>query len=358
MDTLTLRPRQFRMINTRTQQSLGTTHPSKRTAQVVSKLRAGFMDTVGQIPFPMSPHIFYGIQFRRIAREPVDMQTRFPGQERLDFLASVDFTAIPNNKYLSPQMTQQLAQERNNLQPCDIAGMEPSVKSKPPSRGRNSQYTDNRYFVPAIAVPQDRSLTNGSPCPTDIGNQQKTALVKKSKMSVKPFGLFLYVARPAPSTGRFPPRPAATLAFQVSGSSNSIHGATTSIHQRMCNEPHIPFQPAAQFVAMSITLWCVQTPPHLSAISPADHPFVLKSGNSDVPSGHAFSIPSPLSSDRFGSTGLRCSMTLSLLRPPRGKSSLPAVKPMPGTDATPTVRRFHMVSCQQYSMYPLNVKEQ
>lgn len=353
-----LLPRQFRMINTGTQQSLGTTHPSKRTAQVVSQLRAGFMDAVGQIPFSMSLHIFHGIQFRRIARKPIDMQTRLPGQERLNFFASVNFSAIPNDKYLSPQMTQQLAQERNNLQPCDIAGMEPSVKSQPPSRRRNSQYTDNRYFVPAVAMPQDRSLTNGSPCPTDIGNQQKTALVKKSKMSVKPFGLFLYAARPAPSTGGSHPRPAATPAFQVSGSSNSTPGATASIRPRMYNEPHTAFQPVSQFVVMSTTLWCVQPPPLLSAISPADHPFVLKSGNSDVPSGRALSIPSPLSSDRFGSTGLRCSMTLSLHRPPRGKSSLPATKPMPGTDATLTVHGFHMVSCQHYSMYPLNVKEQ
>ena len=177
-------------------------------------------------------------------------------------------------------------------------------------------------------------------------------------MSAKPFGLFLYAARPAPSTGGFHPRFVATPVFQASGSSNSIPGATASILLRMCNEPRIPFQPVSQSVAMSTTLWRVQLPPLLSAILPADHPFVLKLGNSDVPSGHAFSAPSPLSSDRFGSTGLRYSMTPSLLRPPRGKSFLPAAKLMPGTDVTPTVHRFHMVSCQQYSTYPLNVKEQ
>lgn len=120
MDTHTLRPRQFRMINTGTQQSLGTAHPPERTAQVAPQLLTGFMDAIGQVSFSMSPHVFHRIQFRRIAREPVDMQARLLGQERLDIPTPVDFAAIPNNEHIAPQMTQQLTQEGNDLQPCNI----------------------------------------------------------------------------------------------------------------------------------------------------------------------------------------------------------------------------------------------
>lgn len=232
MDTHTLRPRQFRMINTGPQQSLGTTHPFQRTAQVVPQMLTGFMDAIRQVSFSMSPHVFHRVQFRCIARKTVGMQAWLLGKEGFDLSASVDFSAIPNNEQVSSQMTQQLAQERNYLQSSDIVGMEPYVKPQPPASGRNSQDADNRYFVPPVAVPQDRGLANGSPCPTDVGNQQKTALVEKTQMGPKPFGLFLYVARPAPSTAGFHPRPVATPAslgfwqLQFNPRRNNFHTPT------------------------------------------------------------------------------------------------------------------------------------
>ncbi len=358
MDTATLRPRQFRMINTGPQQSLGTTHPSQRTAQVAPQMFTGFMDAIRQVSFSMSPHVFHRVQFRCIARKTIDMQAWLLSKESFDLCAPVDFSAIPNNAHMSPQMTQQLAQERNYLQSSDIVGMEPHVKPQTPASGRNSQDADNRYFVPPVAVPQDRGLANWSPCPTDVGNQQKSALVEKSQMSPKSFGVFLYVARPASSTDRLHPRSVAAPASQVSGNSSSVHDATTSIRPRTCNESHTVFRPVSRSVSMSTTLWYARTPRLLSATLPADRLSVPASGGSDAPSGHVSSIPSSLSSDRFGSTGSHCSMTLSFFRPRRGKFLPCAIKPRPGTDATLTVGVYHMVSYLQYSMYPLNVKEQ
>lgn len=358
MDTDTLRPRQFRMINTGPQESLGTTHPSQRTAQVASQLLTGFRDAVRQISFSMSPHLFHRIQFRCIARETVDMQAWLLDKEGFDLCASVDFSAIPNNEHMSPQMTQQLAQERNDLQSGNIVGMEPHVKPQPPAPGRNSQDADDRYFVPPITVPQDRGLANWSPCPTDVGNQQKSTLVEKPQMGPKSFGLFLYVARPAPSTDRLHPRHVATPASQASGSSSSIPGATISTPPRMCNGPHTAFRPVSRSASMSTTLCCVRPPRPPSATSLVGRLSVPASGDSDDPSGHAFSILSSLSSDGLGSIGPHCSMMLLLYRPRRGKFLPCAIKPRPGTDATLTVGVYHMVSYPQYSMYPLNVKEQ
>ncbi len=116
------------MMNTRTQQFLGFSHSTKRTAQVVSQLRAGFMDAIRQIPFSMSPYIFHRVQFRRAAWKPVDMQTRLLGQERLDISAPVNFSTIPNNEHVTSQMTQQLAQKKNNFKSGDIVGVESRIK--------------------------------------------------------------------------------------------------------------------------------------------------------------------------------------------------------------------------------------
>lgn len=358
MDTYTLRPRQFRMMNTRTQQSLGSSHSTKRTAQVVSQLCAGFMDAIRQVPFSMSPYIFHWVQFRRVAWKPVDMQTRLLGQERLDIRAPVNFPTIPNNEHVTSQMTQQLAQKKNDFKSGDIVGVESRIKPQPPSSGRHSQNANDRYFVPPVAVPQDRGLANGSPGPTDVGNQKKAAFVEKPQMGAKSFGLFLYAAKPASSTAGFYLHPAAMPASQVSGNSSSIHGATASICPRTCNEPHTALQPVSRSVSRSTTLWYAQPPRLLSATSISNRLSVPASGDSDAPNGHASLIPSALFSGGFGAIGPRCLMMLSFLWLPRGKSFPSAAKPRLDTYVTPTVCMFHMVSCHKYSMYPLNVKEQ
>ena len=358
MDTRTLRPRQFRMINTGSQQSLGTAHSSQRTVQIFSHLFTGFMSAVGQVSFSMSPHLLHRVQFRRIARKSIDMQTRLLGQERFNFPTPVNFTTIPNDEYMAPQMVQQLSQEGNDLSSCDIVGMESSVESQSSAPRRNGQNADDRYLVSPVAVPQDRGLANGSPCSTDVGNQQKATLVKKTHMGPKSFGLFLYAAKPALSTVGFYPHPVAMHASQASGNSNSVPGATTSTHPRTCNELHTVFQPVSLSVSRSTTLWHAQPPRPPSIISLADRSFVPASGNLDAPSEQSFSIPSSLFSDEFGSTGPRCSRTRPLHRPRPGKFFPCATKPRPYTYATPTVHGFHVVSCQHNSRYPLNVKDQ
>lgn len=143
-------------------------------------------------------------------------------------------------------------------------------------------------------MPQDRGLANGSPCPTDVGNQKKAAFVDKPQMGTKSFGLFLYAAKPASSTDGFHPRPAAMPASQVSGNSSSIHGATASIRPQTCNEPHTALQPVSRSVSRSTTLWSAQPPQLLSATSISDRLSIPASGDSYAPNGHASLIPSAL----------------------------------------------------------------
>lgn len=162
-----------------------------------SHLFAGLMDTVGQISFSMSPHLFHWIQFGRIPWKSIDMEPRFTPNKCLDFFASVNFASIPNDEHMAPQMTQQLTQERDDRLTGDIVAVKPCIKTQPASSRRNGQNTNHRYFVPPITVPQDGRLAYGSPRPTDIGNQQEPALVEKAQMGPKSFGLFLYAASSA-----------------------------------------------------------------------------------------------------------------------------------------------------------------
>lgn len=103
------------MIDARSQQSLGTSHSSKGPAEMSPHLLASFMDAVGQVSFPMSPCLLHGIQLRRIAWESIDMEASLSRQKLLNELAPMDFAAIPNHKHMASQVTQQLAQESNDL---------------------------------------------------------------------------------------------------------------------------------------------------------------------------------------------------------------------------------------------------
>lgn len=311
-----------------------------------SHLLAGFMDAVGQISFSMSPRLFHRIQFRRIAWESIGMEASLSPQKLLDDLTPMDFAAIPNDEHMASQMTQQLAQERNDLKACNIVGMESRIKPKPRTPWRDGQDANDRYLVTPIAVSQNRRLTHGSPCPTDVGNQQKPALVKKSQMGPKSFGFFLYGAKPASSTAEFSPRPVVTPVFQASDNSIPILHAIASTRPQMCTEPHIDPRPVSRFVSGSTTPWCVPPPRLLSAISLANPPSDPTSDSSDAPSGNVFSNPSFLSSGEFGSTAPCYSARLLTFVLPRDNSAPCGAWLSPDNDALPTVRGFHVVSCR------------
>lgn len=332
------------MIDTGAQQFLGIPHSSKRAVQMGSHLLAGFMNAVGQISLSMSPCLFHRIQLGCIAWESIDMQALLPRQKLLNLLAPMDLSAIPNDEHIASQVTQQLAQESNDLQACDVVGMKSRIKPKPTTTGRDGQDANDRYFVAPIAVSQNRRLTHWSPCPTDVWNQQEPALVEKSQMGPKSLGLFLYGAKPASSTAEFSPRPVVTPVFQASDNSIPILHAIASTPPQVCTEPHSDPRPISRSVLGSTIPSCTPPPRLLSAISLVDPPSVPMSDGLDGPNGHVFSILSCLSSGESGSTAPCYSARLSTSWPPRDNSTLCGAWLWPDNDVLPTVRGFHGVS--------------
>lgn len=346
------------MINARPQQPLRTTHSSQRTEQVCTQLFTSFMYAVGQVPFPVGPHLLHRIQFGRVTRKPVNMQPRLSGQELLDLCASVDLPTIPNDKDMSLQMPQQVSQKIDYLRPSDIVSMAPRIQPKSATSRRNRQDANDRYFVAPIAMAQDRGLANRRPCPANVRDQKKPALVEKSQMGTKPFGLFLYAARPASSTGGSFPHHAATPSCPVSGNSNSVQHVTTARPRQRCTALRIVWRSISGCVSRSTDQWSVRLPRLLPATLPVDHFFAQALNDAAVPIRRALLSLAFLFPDRPGSIGQRCSRMHLLPWPHREKACPLAIKLMPDTCVTPTVCMFHMVSCQEYSMYPLLVKGQ
>jgi len=57
--------------------------------------------------------------------------------------------------------------------------------------GRDRQSRADGQAVPPVVVPGVRRLPSGRPRPTDIGDQQKAALVDEDEVGSPPIGVFL-----------------------------------------------------------------------------------------------------------------------------------------------------------------------
>lgn len=147
-----------------------------------------------------------------------------------DDCAAVDCPAIPEEDDVSLQVPQQMSEVLNDLNACDIRGMELHIESHPMAAWRNGDAGDNGDFVALVAVPQNGRLPNRGPRFSDIGNKKEPAFVEECQMSLKSLGFFLYGATSAFSTARWLFRLVEGLVFPVSES--SIVSRWTSISKR------------------------------------------------------------------------------------------------------------------------------
>jgi hypothetical protein len=242
------------------------------------------------------------------------MQARLFSQKFLDLCASVNLTTIPNDKDMSPQMPQEMTQKSNHFQSTNIVLMKSCIKPQPASCWRNRQNANNRYFVTPVTMPQNRGLANGSPCPTDVWNQQEPAFIEKTQMGPKLSGLFLYVARLFSSTVGYFLHPVVTPSYPASGNSNLIPNAIAAKLQPTYSRHHTLFQSAFRFASRSTILWDTrQLQPHSTAsfvnlLSAA----ALK--DSVGPIQHVLSNLASLFSDESGSSGQCCLKMPSFFR--------------------------------------------
>ena len=73
-----------------------------------------------------------------------------------------------------------------------------------PSFGCDTESRDCGYLVPPASATQNGGLSAGRPGPGDGRDQQETTLVDEDEMGFRLFGFFLYAAKYAVSSARWP----------------------------------------------------------------------------------------------------------------------------------------------------------
>jgi hypothetical protein len=260
------------MLDTRFEKTLRTTNPAHRAPQVRTQAVGGFMAAVRQISLAMRPHVFNRIELRSIAGKPENMKAACFSKESLNIRPFMDLSTIPDEDHLFANMAQQIAKKADNFMSGDVMGMKTDVQPGSMTARRYGKTSNGRYFIPAIAVAQDRRASGRSPRFPNKRNKQKSAFIKKREMGPKFSGFFLSGARFLLSIPRLLFRPVATPAFLASGSSIRNSGAAISRPRHLYSESRILFESAVQYVSESIGRWYILRKLRLAAVS-SSNPF-------------------------------------------------------------------------------------
>jgi len=183
--------------------------------------------SVGERPIRSRPDILGRVELRRIRGEMVDMEPRVSREEGPNLPPSVDGAAIPEQIHGAAKMPEEMLQERLDVEARQIPGSTAKIERQPPPSGRQRQAAANREAVVTVAVAQIRSLPLGGPGATDIGDEQKAALIDEDEMGATLSGVFLSAAIRRASTEQWRPHPAPRHVAPASDNSSPVRSGAS-----------------------------------------------------------------------------------------------------------------------------------
>lgn len=146
--------------------------------------------TVGKDSFEVVPDALVGVQLGSIRRERHQMQATCADKEFMDGIAPMDLAVVQEHDQMSPDLTQQMAQETGDLFAVDSILVELTVQRTAETPRTDRDSGNGRNPVVLFAVTNDRGLTDRAPGPANRGNQEETGFVDKDDMGCQPCGVF------------------------------------------------------------------------------------------------------------------------------------------------------------------------
>jgi hypothetical protein len=121
------------------------------------------MVRVRQLAFRLRPDELVGIELRRVARKAVRLYPGMAAEKGLDVPTPMDLPAVPPHDNLASEMTEQLAEKRDDLGARDVVYVKIEVQSDSTATRRHGECGDNGNSVPTVAMLKTRSLPDGRP---------------------------------------------------------------------------------------------------------------------------------------------------------------------------------------------------
>ncbi len=221
-----LRPREIARVEARAEQSLGSADALKGSHDVQRERDEPIVIDVGQFALGLRPDELIRIELRRVAGKAVHFHAGMSSEKGPHVPTPMNLSTIPQQDEWSPQMAEQLAEERDDLGTGDVAHVEIEVQPEAVATRGHSERRDDGDLVTPITMPKVRSVPDGRPGLAHVGNQEKPAFVEEHEMRAPAHSVFLTGAIRAASTGRWPPRRAGGRAVPASANSTADRAAT------------------------------------------------------------------------------------------------------------------------------------
>ena len=162
------------------------------THEIVERIRVA----IGELRLEMRPDPFIGVQFGRIPREPLEMETGTSSLQGLHLGPLVNAAAVQEDDDVAAEVPQEGAQKDRDLDGADVlAGMQMQVESEPAAFRADGDGRDRRNFVAPVAMPHDRGLAARCPGAPDVGNQQEAAFVGECQVGLQALRVFFIVVQ-------------------------------------------------------------------------------------------------------------------------------------------------------------------
>jgi len=207
-------------------------------------------------------------------------------KESLDLFILVDLAPVPDEDNVAGQVAQQMLQESNDAQSGKVLlDVKSEIEPQALAAGRNRKTPDDRDLVPAVAVPQYRSLPHGGPGLTNVGDEQEAAFVEKRQVGPESLGFFLCAAKYNASKTQSPCRFSGWPGVPASGNSTGTVSAAISRRLPESSGPRDAFRSAGKSASMSTARWCGLPPERPSPATAGYSPSVSRTNGKGVPNG-------------------------------------------------------------------------
>jgi hypothetical protein len=145
------------------------------------------------VAFQVAPPVLIWVELWCVRWEEIGSQSLVTSQEFLNLLAAVRVQSVPDQKYRSPQMAEQIPQEGNDLFLANrTISVEMEIPSEPVTLRGNRQRADQRQMpmMPGTGL-QHGCLTTGCPRAMNERHQKHAGFIDKYDRTTTAGSLFL-----------------------------------------------------------------------------------------------------------------------------------------------------------------------
>ena len=156
---------QLRGENKRPQLVLRAANPPPVRVQGRTKVLLGEMQAVRTVSFEVLPDLLDRVEFRCVARKPLDLEPRVSPKDGGDQWPLVYASVVPEHNYVSPQVTQQCSEKLCHVDGLEVLMLKPNIQSHVLADGGDRQGSEGGDTIVSVAIEDDGCIALWSPGP-------------------------------------------------------------------------------------------------------------------------------------------------------------------------------------------------